>query len=1062
MKKLVRISLGALAVVVCLAVGLVLYLRNADLSIYEDEIESYLSEKIGHQLEIDGLFKLQVKSLTSLTAEDVTLTNTSWPSESVIVSAGHLSVTIDLWSLFSEPLIIEDLDVRDLEVRLERSTDGNANWSTGRPAAEESRKIDADRIAFRDVRVENVSIEYVDPARRRPINLSLEQLTVSPDAGDILDLDLQGAINEFPLWADGKLGPWQNLVDGKDLTADLDVTLGQVRLSVDGTIADALAAEGVAATFYLIGPAIERVADRLGFPPFASGAFEINGELKKINGGNLVSVGGNLGEITLIANGNVDDLRAPANMQFDFNVAGPDTHYVAELLGIKGAPKVPFLVTGDLDRQRSRLSFTATRAELGENAVAIEGWAETGSGVPDLDLTINAVGPDFSVFAPFMKLKDVPADQFDIDGRIEKSGKDWRFSNVVAIVGENRVAANGAIEEGKDTEIEFSAAGPDISFLQTMTGAEGLPEKPFEVTARIKPARDGIAIEAASGSIGENNIEVSGIVGTATGLNGTRLAVQASGPALQHIAPLTGVLYLPDGQFELAGQVELSGDQVLVSDMSATVGDVQLTASAGIGLRRNAGAFDIRVAANGPDVSGLVQIDLLQPFSGERFSLDAHIARERNESELLFEETDVRIGEVILAANGRLSMEPRSNDSDLKFSLSGPDMDKFGQAIGTDIFVAKPFDIKGQFTGTPSGFAVRDFTATIGENYVNGIFEMDLKEKPRLTGSLTSPYLDLTERLQGAEEQADADAHAERSVPDGELLFPDAPLDAGLLQVANIDVELRIDRLQTRSLSVTEFHVGVKLEDGDLQVDPISFGELDGSVAGSFRIWPSNGAYALDASMLMENMHLGLVASQEQERSTLPPVSGSMALQGSGNSLHELMASANGALSFRQASGRIVDMGADRIFGDMILRIIRTLNPLKKEQKYREFDCGIYDVDVVAGVATIKNFAVQTGTMTVVVAGDVRLDTEKINLAIRAKPREGLGISLGGVANSFLKLGGTLKKPILQIDPGGSLVSGGAAVATGGLSLLAKGLFDRVSAEADICKPKAIEEMKQD
>ncbi|MGI9272289.1 MAG: AsmA-like C-terminal region-containing protein [Woeseiaceae bacterium] len=1049
MKKLLRISLWSLAVIACLAVGLILYLRNADLSIYEDEIESYLSEKIGHRLEIDGLFNLQVKNLTSLTAENITLTNTNWSSQAEIISVGHLSVTIDLWSLISEPLIVEDLDVREVRVRLERSSDGEANWSTGRPTAEESSEINTDRIAFRDVRVEDVAIEYVDPARRRPIELSLEHLTISPDAGDILDLDLQGTINEFPLWADGRLGPWQNLIDGKDVTADLDVTLGQVRLSVDGTIADVLEAEGVAATFSLNGPAIERVADRLGLPPFAAGAFEVDGELKKVNDGNLLRMAGNLGQIALIANGNVDHLRAPVDMRFDFNISGPDTHYVAELLGIEGAPKVPFLVSGDLDRQGARLQLKATRAELGENVVAIEGWTDTGRGASNLDLTINAVGPDFSVFAPFISLTGIPTEQFNIDGRIEKSGTDWRFTNVEAVVGENRVAANGAIESGQNTEVEFSAAGPDISFLQAMTGAEGLPEKPFDVMARIKPARDGISIEEASGSIGENQIGVTGIVSTAAGLDGTRLAIEASGPALQHIAPLTGVPFLPDGQFEFSGQVELAVDQVLVSDMSASVGDVQLTASAEVGLRRNAGAFDVRVAANGPDASALAKIDALQPFSGEPFSLNAHIARGGGENELLFEESDFRIGEVELLANGTLSMEPRSNDSDLRFSLSGPDMDQFGQAIGTTIFVARPFDIDGQFTGTPSGFAVRDFTASIGENDINGVFEMDLREKPRLTGTLTSTFLDLSARLEELEDDA---AETESVSTDG-FLFSDEPLDGEQLQAADIEIDLKIDRLRTRVLDVSDFHVGINLLDGALQMDPVAFREEKGRVEAQIHISPSGGNYVLDAAMNMQDMHLGLLATREQDRNSLPPLSGQLTLRGEGNSLHELMASSDGLLSMRQGKGQILDLGADRIFGDMLLRIIRTLNPLKQEQKYREFDCGIYDVDIVAGVATIEDVAIQTATMTVVVAGNVEFENEKIDLVIRAKPREGLGISLGGVANSFLKLGGTLKEPVLQIDPSGSIVAGGAAVATGGLSLLAKGLFDRVSASADICEP---------
>ena len=90
--------------------------------------------------------------------------------------------------------------------------------------------------------------------------------------------------------------------------------------------------------------------------------------------------------------------------------------------------------------------------------------------------------------------------------------------------------------------------------------------------------------------------------------------------------------------------------------------------------------------------------------------------------------------------------------------------------------------------------------------------------------------------------------------------------------------------------------------------------------------------------------------------------------------------------------------------------------------------------------------------MTLVIDGSVDLEPETLDLSIRTKPREGLGISIGGVANSFFKLGGTLQTPQLKIDPTASVTTTGAALATGGLSLVAKGLWDRVTAEGDICK----------
>jgi len=125
---------------------------------------------------------------------------------------------------------------------------------------------------------------------------------------------------------------------------------------------------------------------------------------------------------------------------------------------------------------------------------------------------------------------------------------------------------------------------------------------------------------------------------------------------------------------------------------------------------------------------------------------------------------------------------------------------------------------------------------------------------------------------------------------------------------------------------------------------------------------------------------------------------------------------------------------------------------LRRTQKYKTVDCGIYELDVKDGMATIKTFAIQTDVMTVVANGTINLTNERLDINFRAKPREGIGISLGTVANQFLSLGGTLAQPKISIDAQRSVTTTGAAVATGGLSLLARGMWDRLSAEASICE----------
>jgi hypothetical protein len=164
------------------------------------------------------------------------------------------------------------------------------------------------------------------------------------------------------------------------------------------------------------------------------------------------------------------------------------------------------------------------------------------------------------------------------------------------------------------------------------------------------------------------------------------------------------------------------------------------------------------------------------------------------------------------------------------------------------------------------------------------------------------------------------------------------------------------------------------------------------------------------------------------------------------------MASSNGAVSFRQGSGKVREVFGSVLFRDVFLQVLRTLNPVRRSRGYEILECGIFDLTIVNGRATFDNFAIQTDTMTTVASGTVNFKNEKLDIAFRAKPREGIGISLGTVANQMLELRGTLKSPRIRVDAGRTATTTGAAVATGGLSLLARGLWDRLSAEASICE----------
>lgn len=1122
----IKIALWVLGTLSVLIAGTFVYLRSADLSVYEDQIESILTDAVGHKVDVDGLFELRVGKLTYLTAEEIRITNADWVAEPQLLSIEHFSVAVNTMSLVSNPIIVEDLTIRSTRISVETDVEGSANWHSIEESSSDDDGAgqappDLNRIAFKHVDVQDVELAYDSPDRTEPLTLRLENLTVEPDSADILQVDLSGSVNEYPLTADGKVGPWRNFVSGKDLSANLALSLGRVQLNVDGVAEDLQLLQGVESHFELRGPEIERITEVFGLPQFASGEFTFSADITKHARGRQFHLAGYAGDINLDAEGNLDHLANPSFLEATIDLSGPDTKGVAEVFGILGAPDVPFQVNGDVQLNRRQLTFSEAQARIGENTARLDGWLEFDGNVPDADITFAASGPNLSVIDPFLEFDGVPASAFDVNGHIRKDGQNVDFDEVTAAIGDIRIGANGKLDRqgGEDTEVFVSVSGPDVSVLEPMTGLQDMPERPFSASAFLRPDPIGVNLDEAKLTVGTNNLHVDGVIGTIDGLTGTDISIHGFGPELQSVKLLTGTPYLPLGEYDYKGSVGVEGSELSVRSFDVTVVGAKLSANGIADIGANAGDFSLTLSASSDDVSKLQLFEALQPLTGESMDISGRISHSNNTLKLQqvsasianlaidvdgtinsldgtalvalavdapdstlansfvpsvelpkgviringeiakrsdgfeFNDLSITLGEILAAANGVLSNQPMSNSSDLSFSLGGPDLKQFGEIFAIEFMPTKPFHVAGEVNGTPTGFAIENIDANVAENEIRGRIAADLRGKPSIKGSVSADYLDLASRLaefQSAEEETTAPA-ADSSSP---FLLPNDPLPLDFLEAVNVDLDLNAGRLILSELDVRDFNVGVTISNGALNIDPISFVESQGAISGHVRLDPADDKYTLDTEINVENIHFGLLAAPGEDRKQLPAVNGVVDIRGSGNTVHDIMATSDGKISFRQGPGRTSGAVTSRFFGDFITELLQTLNPMKAKEQYTNLECAFYEMTIVDGLATIEQLAIQTEKVMMAASGSVNFRDEKLKLSISAKPRKGFGISVGGIANSFFNVRGTLKQPALGINTSGTVTTTGAAIATGGLSLVAKGLWDRASSQESICKPE--------
>jgi hypothetical protein len=171
-----------------------------------------------------------------------------------------------------------------------------------------------------------------------------------------------------------------------------------------------------------------------------------------------------------------------------------------------------------------------------------------------------------------------------------------------------------------------------------------------------------------------------------------------------------------------------------------------------------------------------------------------------------------------------------------------------------------------------------------------------------------------------------------------------------------------------------------------------------------------------------------------------------------------LASSLNGDVRITGGDGRLQRSVLDLLFSDFISEVFKTINPFSKNTPYTSLSCVAVTLHADNGVLrTDPSIVIQTDKLNVISRGQLDLNDESLNINFMTQARKGIGISAGELLNPYIRIAGTMGNPKLVLDKTGTVVTGGAAVATAGLSTLVKTAWNRVFRSKDPCG-KAIED----
>jgi len=850
-----------------------------------------------------------------------------------------------------------------------------------------------------------------------------------------------------------------------DVTADLTESSEGIDLRVEGAFGD-LTTDIVGRTESLRtigtgnlaldvrGPNLQAIGKLFGADFLPATAFAIDGGLAKSGDSlSLQSVVVSAGDTRLEVDGSLASAEVDPDAQVTLLASG---NQIRDFLPVAIAEHVPsgaFNVRAIVDGGLQRPALRNLNAKLGGHELTLDGTLPVPANIATLDLAVAAKGPDFDQIVGPWAERDISAESYSVSARIRNNGAGFVVDDLTFELGATSVefaGTLGTLPTFKGLNGSLTLSGENLQAVMEPWLDIDLPAVAFGVDGKLIASNGAIELSGVTYRLGEAQGELNGTTGVLPSLDGLELNTSFAGPDASQFLELFGDLeddaLVPAEAFETHSMISKTSAGWFVRPWVLQMGESRLEMSGALGDFDGAAGIDIDFAMSGPDLRRFLAdrgIESPVPFDidgGMRVGDDA----------IEFKEVDVRLGQSSAWFDGRLPTGTELINAEFDVRIAGPNLGRAAQAFDIQDLPAEAYRFEGSMQRSGQSYTVDNLIAVVGENDLNGKLSVDIGPKIRLTGRLESENLNVTKLLRRDDEVPEP---PKDEVTDDRLI-PDTALPLQILDIADVDLTLRMKHLETGYSNVGDVELKLVIENDELHLDTKRVSLVHGgTLAATFDlVRTGEETAAIEANAVARQIRLRPSTDADGNPVNRPPQDLNLQLAANGATFRELAATANGLIDLRVGKGQIDNDFQGFLMRDFIKQLSSAINPLSKKSKYTQANCGFLNVGIVGGIATSRAIGLQTDELAIASVGTLNLATEELDLSFRVKQREGVGVSLAGVINPYIKVGGTLAAPALRIDAKRGLVSGTFAVLTGGLSILAKGAWDRYLSRDDYCE----------
>ena len=388
------------------------------------------------------------------------------------------------------------------------------------------------------------------------------------------------------------------------------------------------------------------------------------------------------------------------------------------------------------------------------------------------------------------------------------------------------------------------------------------------------------------------------------------------------------------------------------------------------------------------------------------------------------------VGTTHFSIDGMLLDPLHFKGEQLNFRIAGSDLALLFPIIGVPMPPTPAYKFAGFLDHTGDLWAFRRFKGTLGHSDVAGDFSVDRGKHPqKVVATLVSQALVLKD-LAGfiGAKRDDELGRAPRT-----KLLPAEPFRLEKLMAADVDVKFRGEKVLTANLPLDKMSAHLIVNGGIVKLAPLDFGLAGGNLVSVIEMDSRQPRMVTRADITAKGLRLNrMFPGSRLGGGDTGTMGGRATLKGNGNSVAQMLATANGDAALIMEGGSV---------GELALRmanldIANSLLLMLGGDKQVPVRCMVGIFNAVEGDFKVKALVLDTPKVNVTGSGNVDFTDESLHLRLVSQSK---GFSLASLRGP-IGVTGSFAAPVLRPELQGATLRGGLAVAlgvaTGGIGAL--------------------------